>query len=135
MRQQHTPSPHNSPIYDWAKLLSMRRIKSRAARGKIRGGWIHASAATCVARLPTRSPRVSKPCNIVPPRLIYCKTIVHSRTTLVHLIFFTVHACKIWKKLNMASARGHAQAALPAPASASPISGRELISKKFRWRR
>lgn len=24
------PSPHNSPIYDWAKLLSMRRIKSRA---------------------------------------------------------------------------------------------------------
>lgn len=31
----YTPSPHNSPIYDWAKLLSMRRIKSGCPPGKI----------------------------------------------------------------------------------------------------
>ena len=30
--RQHTPSPHNSPIYDWAKLLSMRRIKLRGGK-------------------------------------------------------------------------------------------------------
>lgn len=27
-RHTYAVSPHNSPIYDWAKLLSMRRIKS-----------------------------------------------------------------------------------------------------------
>lgn len=29
---QHTLSPHNSPIYDWVKLLSMRRIKLRGGK-------------------------------------------------------------------------------------------------------
>lgn len=44
------PSPHNSPIYDWAKLLSMRRIKSsRAGPGKIRGAPRREAAPPLVA--------------------------------------------------------------------------------------
>lgn len=59
------PSPHNSPIYDWAKLLSMRRIKSprRGVRGKIRGGATGRDAsANCRPGLASLGPtsRVSE---------------------------------------------------------------------------
>lgn len=48
------PSPHNSPIYDWAKLLSMRRIKSRArvqekSAGRRDGRPRRRSSRSCVA--------------------------------------------------------------------------------------
>lgn len=50
------PSPHNSPIYDWAKLLSMRRIKSRARVREKSAGRRDGTSAS-----PRAAPRQAAP--------------------------------------------------------------------------
>lgn len=53
------PSPHNSPIYDWAKLLSMRRIKSRARVQEKSAGRRDGRPRAAAAALRGRGARVS----------------------------------------------------------------------------
>lgn len=119
MHQQHTPSPHNSPIYDWAKLLSMRRIKSRAGQEKSAGVGCTREPRTAPHFGAARSRLISSPISLL---WLVPRSPIFRCTTFLSLNFsFVVRTWKICEKLNMAKSRSCVSTSLPSRQDA-PIS-------------
>lgn len=148
------PSPHNSPIYDWAKLLSMRRIKSRARVREKSAGRRDATGRAATRRRFSRSRSRSSPekrgaAGAAHPVTRFplpdgpligqtqpCTTTLHDprASALFSVQFFTrSRATEIQEKLNIvhrarARSRGAPIAPPARPIAARPVSTSSSIN-------